>query len=72
MKKTGYLKADQLYYFDKNFIEYKVIAHMDESFLEELLKLIFLLHNENKLKHVFTNLNIKEKNYQLKSIDGFF
>lgn len=33
--KNRYIKADQLYYFDKTKIEYKVIAHMKSGLLDE-------------------------------------
>ena len=58
--KTGYIKADQLYYFDKNKIEYKLIAHMDDSLLNELIKLIINLQKQNILKPIITNIE-KEK-----------
>ena len=45
-------RADELYYFNKNKIQYKVIAHMDPELLDELVQLILLLHDENKLKIV--------------------
>ena len=48
--KEGYIRADELYYFNKEKIQYKVIAHMDPKLLDELVKLILLLHDENKLK----------------------
>lgn len=54
--KEGYIKADQLYYFKKENIEYKVIAHMSEELLEKIKKLIVELHNENKTKIITTNL----------------
>lgn len=57
--KKGYIKADQLYYFDKNLIEYKVIAHMEEELLDELAELIILLNKKKLLKNITTNL---EKN----------
>ena len=55
--KEGYIKADQLYYFDKNNIDYTVIAHMDAELLDELLQLILILHDKGKLKSITTNLN---------------
>lgn len=58
--KKGYIKADQLYYFDKNNIEYKLIAHMDDSLLNELIKLIINLQKQNILKPIITNIE-KEK-----------
>jgi len=54
--KTGYIKVDQLYYFDKNLITYKVIACMDNGLLEELISLIIKLNKEGLLKNILTNL----------------
>lgn len=54
--REGYIRADELYYFNKNKIQYKVIAHMDPELLDELVQLILLLHDENKLKIVTKNL----------------
>ena len=54
--KDGYIKADQLYYFDKELIEYKVIAHMEQELLEELVQLILFLNNKGLLKSITTNL----------------
>lgn len=52
----GYIKADELYYFKKENIEYKVIAHMKDEFLGELVKLILKLYDKNKVQKVITNL----------------
>ncbi len=38
--KEGYIKADQLYYFNKNKIQYKVIGQINEDVFEELLNFI--------------------------------
>lgn len=54
--KEGYIKANFLYYFDKSEIEYQVIAHMDAELLDELMQLILVLNEENKLQSVTTNL----------------
>ena len=54
--KDGYIKADQLYYFDKSKIQYKIIAHMDDELLDDLVQLILLLNEKGKLKNVITNL----------------
>lgn len=54
--KEGYIKADQLYYFNKKRIKYKVIAHMDDELLDELVKIILILHDNNKIKMVTDNL----------------
>ena len=58
--KEGYIKADQIYYFDKNKIEYKVFAHIEPELLDELVKLIIKLHDKNKLKIITTNIEDKE------------
>lgn len=52
----GYIKTDELYYFKKENIEYKVIAHMKDEFLGELVKLILKLYDKNKVQKVITNL----------------
>lgn len=54
--KGGYIRADDLFYFKKNKIEYKVIAHMDDELLDELVQLIIKLHDEHKERNVITNL----------------
>lgn len=54
--KEGFIKADQLYYFDKNKIEYKVLAHMDPELLDELVQLILQLQEKGLLKPIYTNL----------------
>ena len=54
--KEGYIKADHLYYFNKNEIRFKIIAHMDAELLDELVQLILVLSEENKLKIITTNL----------------
>lgn len=57
--KEGYIKANQLYYFDKKKITYHVIAHIDSNLLNELVKLILLLHEEGSLQIVTTNIRKK-------------
>ena len=54
--KGGYIRADELFYFSKKKIEYKVIAHMDAELLDELVQLIIKLHDKNKERNVITNL----------------
>jgi len=58
--KKGYIKADQLYYFDKSKIEYKLLAHMDEKLLNELINLVIDLQTQGLLKPIITNIE-KEK-----------
>lgn len=55
-EKSGYIRADELFYFRKDKIEYKVIAHINDELLDKLVKLIIKLHDENKEKNVITNL----------------
>ena len=52
--KNGYIKDDQLYYFDKNKLDYYVFAKVDLQLLDELIKLVMQLSIEEKLK-----INIK-------------
>lgn len=54
--KSGYIRADELFYFAKSKIKYKVIAHMNEDLLDELVQLIIKLHDAGKEKNVITNL----------------
>ena len=54
--RDGYIKADQLYYFNKKLIEYKVIAHMEPELLDELVQLILVLNEKGLLKNVTENL----------------
>ena len=55
--KSGYIKADQLYYFDKTKIKYYILGHLNPDLLDELLQLILVLNDEGKLKLVTTNLS---------------
>ena len=55
--KNGFIKADQLFYFDKNNIDYYVLGRISEYLLNELLTLIILLDKQNKLKQNIENLN---------------
>ena len=58
-KNSGFIKMDQLYYFDKSLIDYYVLGHIDLELLDELLQLILTLSNEGKLKYITTNLKDK-------------
>lgn len=53
---TGYIKMDQLYYFDKSLIDYYVLGYINLDLLDELLQLILMLSSRGKLKYVTTNL----------------
>lgn len=55
-EKEGYIKVDQLYYFNKTYINYYVFGHVDSELLDDLLQLVLVLSNEGKLKYITTNL----------------
>ena len=59
--KEGYIKADQLYYFDKNKIEYYVLASVNPDLLDELIRIIVKLEVENKLKYNIENIKEKQE-----------
>ena len=54
--KSGFIKADQLYYFDKDKIEYYILGHLSKQLLDELMSLIFSLDKKEKLKIITTNI----------------
>lgn len=55
-KKPSYTKADKLFYFDKNKLDYYVFGRISDDLLDELMKLILLLEKENKLTIITDNL----------------
>ena len=54
--KSGYIKADQLFYFDKSTVNYYVLARIDEDLMDELELLVIELDNKDKLKINTQNL----------------
>ena len=54
--RDGYIKADQLYYFNKDELDYYVLATISDDLLDELIKLIVELEVENKLKQNTRNI----------------
>ena len=58
--KSGYIKADQLIYFDKNKIDYYILGHISDDLLDELLLIIVSLSKKGLLKQNISNIN----NYQ--------
>lgn len=54
--KSGYIRADDLFYFKKDKIDYKVIGRLSDDMLDKLIKLIIKLNVENKTKDTITNL----------------
>lgn len=55
-KKPSYIKADKLFYFNKNKLDYFVFARISDDLLDELMKLILHLSEEDKLTIVTENL----------------
>jgi len=57
--KNGFIKANQLIYFDKETIDFYVLGHISDELLDELLMLILALNSKNKLINNICNLNHK-------------
>lgn len=55
--REGYIKADQLHYFDKNNLDYYVFGSISSDLLDELVQLIIELEVEDKLKQNTQNLS---------------
>ena len=55
-KKLSYVKADKVFYFNKNKIDYYIIASLKDEYLDELLKLILKLASKGKLSQIIDNL----------------
>lgn len=64
-KKEGFIKADQLIYFDKSKIKYYVLGHISDELLDELIMIIMILANNNKLRNNLNNIKEKVTNWQL-------
>ena len=60
--KDGFIKADQLYYFNKDNIDYDIIGKLNYKYQCNLLQLIEILKNNGKLNKIVENL----KHYVLK------
>ena len=56
--KDGFIKADQLYYFNKDNIDYDIIGKLNDKYQCNLLKLIRDLDNLEKAKNITSNLKI--------------
>ena len=54
--KSGYIRADDLFYFKKDKIDYKVIGRLSDEMLDKLIKLVISLNIKNKTKDTITNL----------------
>ena len=55
-RKPSYIKADKLFYFDKEKLDYYIFGRISDDLLDELVKLIIELSNEEKLVQVIDNL----------------
>ena len=53
---SGYIKADQLMYFDKSKIDYYVLGHITDDLMDELIMIIVSLFEEGILKRNINNL----------------
>lgn len=54
--KSGFIKSDQLIYFNKKKIEYYVLGSISDELLDELMLLVILLNDKGKLKHNTYNI----------------
>lgn len=54
--KPSYIKADKLFYFNKDKLDYYILGRISEDLLDELIKLIIELANDNKITIVTENL----------------
>ena len=55
-KKPSYVKADKLFYFNKDKLDYYVFGRISDDLLDELVKLIIYLDKKDKLVNVTDNL----------------
>lgn len=55
-KRSGFIKADQLIYFDKKKIDYYVLGRISDDLLDELLMLLVILNDKRKLKSNIHNI----------------
>ncbi len=55
----GYMKADKLYFFEKNKMNFSVIGSLDSDVFKKLIDLITQLDNLGLLVNVTTNLEGK-------------
>lgn len=53
--RDGYIKADQMYLFRKNDIEFRIVGKTDKELLRELLELIVYLKKQGILKVIIQN-----------------
>ena len=56
LKKPSYVKADKAFYFNKDKLDYYVLATLKDEYLDKLLKLILKLVSEGELNQIIDNL----------------
>ena len=56
LKKPSYIKADKAFYFNKDKLDYYVLATLKDEYLDKLLKLILKLVSEGELNQIIDNL----------------
>ncbi len=54
--KPSYIKADKLFYFNKEKLDYYVFGRITDDLLDELIKIIIELSNSNQITQVTNNL----------------
>lgn len=59
--KRGFIKANQLYYFDSSKIEYRVIGSVLPGVLEALL---LFAQSLKSVEHITDNLHMQDENYE--------
>lgn len=59
LKKDSYVKTNKIFYFDKTNIEYYIFGKVSKKYLNQILNLVKLLSEENKLVLVTNNLKNK-------------
>lgn len=47
--RNGYIKANQLFYFDKEKLDYYIFATIDSELLDKLIKLVVQLETEGRI-----------------------
>lgn len=55
-KNKSYIKADKIFYFNKEKLDYYVFGRISDELLDKLIKIIILLDKENKISIITSNL----------------
>lgn len=62
LKKESYVKTNKLYYFNKDKIDYFVLARVTDEYLDELVKIILSLDEKDRLSIITENIESDNKN----------